>query len=145
MQPGELQKQRASQPHCNNVKRRSARCHALYVDAIAKTSQKELTSKKDADGDVPGPEIQELINEELRNMQQEDAVDPFLDNELRGEAGLTTSTGEKLEKTIDTARYRLPVPESDDVDAWQAAVDNAKAQLEQQHNRYLMLTDGLTQ
>jgi hypothetical protein len=80
-----------------------------------------------------------MIKEELKNVEKEELemMEPFAHDAVLHDAWKRVSKGEKLPKTIDVTRYRLPVPENDDVEAWEKAVDNAKAQLEQQHNRYV--------
>jgi pre-mRNA-splicing factor SPF27 len=56
------------------------------------------------------------------------------------EAEFARITAQQGQETMDTARYELPPPGKDSKhspEAWQTAVDNAKAQLEHQRTRFV--------
>ncbi|KAI8377400.1 Pre-mRNA-splicing factor SPF27 [Radiomyces spectabilis] len=86
--------------------------------------------------------VDRLIEQEMRRMKKKDRsslpmqVELFQNNESLSQEWQRVSKKEPLD-ALDTTRYELQGPtddKADDVQAWQAAVDNTKAQLESQAN-----------
>ncbi|KAJ3092092.1 hypothetical protein HK102_010811 [Quaeritorhiza haematococci] len=101
-------------------------------------------------------EVERLVQEELAVLDKSQAtksslpetVELFANNELLRKDLERVERGEPLQ-AIDTVRFRLeapPAPTSDDessseafLQSWMQALDNARCQLEHQHNRLINL------
>ncbi|KAF7726849.1 hypothetical protein EC973_008356 [Apophysomyces ossiformis] len=82
--------------------------------------------------------VDRLIEQEMRRMKRKDRsslpmkVDLFQQNEVLAHEWARVQNKESL-NALDTSRYELKGPADEtDVDAWKAAVDNTKSQLESQ-------------
>lgn len=86
-------------------------------------------------------EVERMIEQEMRRMKKKErselptTINLFEDNEsLKQEFDRVQQ--KKILNALDTERYELKGPsDEDDVEAWKAAVNNTKSQLESQAGR----------